>query len=571
MYQSQVDQDTEQAMSAEVGGQLEVVTAPRSLFGPDYARLAVLVLVAVGIHGWLISHTAVPARDGLTFARFALSFSDPNAGSDSTVPRQRIEVIRSAEQPPGYPFAIWVTEIVLRRVCDLPTPDRSLLASQIANAMGAVLLVVPMYLIGRMLFGRNVGFAGAMLFQVLPVPARVTSDALSEGIYLAAAATAVMLGVRASRLPGIGGFLLCGLAVGCSYLVRPEGLLIGAAVGMVVVAAGLTRSWPRDAALGRLTALCVGVALVAVPYMVLIGKITNKPTSDTILRNPWDDQPGRPIWTGQPGVCAPKPATPLFAAWWDPKVDEGKSRILWAARAVWSEMIKALHYVVGALTLFALFVHRRRLFYGDWGLWVPITLSGIMLLLLLFLAARVGYVSERHTVLLVMLCCILGASAIQPLTDAFAKIPVLGRLIIWPAAAPAVLFLAIVCSALPYTLKPMHPHREGHKHAGRWLAGQISDKDWLQDPLAWAEFYAGRTLYKTVSYPGEPEYIWIVIEKGKSSPHSRLPQWDDAKQRVTGQTPVYRWPENASPDEPAVEVYKLRHKAVTATNPPKAP
>ncbi len=38
------------------------------------------------------------------------------------------------------------------------------------------------------------------------------------------------------------------------------------------------------------------------------------------------------------------------------------------------------------------------------------------------------------------------------------------------------------------------------------------------------EFYAGRTLYKTVTYPGEPEYIWVVVEKGKSSPHSRLPQ-----------------------------------------------
>ena len=88
----------------------------------------------------------------------------------------------------------------------------------------------------------------------------------------------------------------------------------------------------------------------------------------------------------------------------------------------------------------------------------------------------------------------------------------------WPDAAPVTFFLALVASALPYSLKPMHQQREGHKHAGRWLATQMNEKDWLQDPLAWAEWYAGRTLYKTASYDGQPEFVWIVIEKGKGSP-----------------------------------------------------
>ncbi len=210
-------------MSAEVGGRLEAVAPRRSLFGPDYVRLGVLLAVAIAIHAWLVMHTAVPARDSLGYARIANSLSHPNGGADPGEPRQRIDVIRTAEQPPGYPLAVWVTEKALRSTTDMPLADRSLLATQLANAIAAVLLVVPMYLIGRILFSRNVGFATALLFQVLPVPARVTSDGLSEGVYLSVMAVAILLGVRAARRPGVGGFLLCGLATGASYLVRPKG------------------------------------------------------------------------------------------------------------------------------------------------------------------------------------------------------------------------------------------------------------------------------------------------------------------------------------------------------------
>lgn len=541
-------------MAAEVGGQLEAVPARRSLFGPDYVRIAAVVLVGIGVHAWLVAHTAVPARDSLGFARYALNLSDPHPAHDSAAPRQRIDVIRSAEQPPAYPAAIWVTEKVLRAACPLPLPDRALLATQVANAAAAVLLVVPLYLTGRMLFGRNIGFAAALLFQVLPVPARVTSDGLSEGVYLLAAAAAVMLGVRAARRPTVGGFLVCGLAVGGSYLARPEGLLIGMAVGLVATAAGLARRWPRDAALGRLAALGVGIALVAVPYMVVIGKLTNKSTPGAIL-NPWETPR---IWQGQPSAAAaPAEGLALFGAWWNPREDEGKNRLVWAAAAVWAEVIKAVHYVVGTLTLVAIGVHRRRLFAGDLGLWVPVALSGLSLVLMFFLAARVGYVSERHTVLLVMLCCLLGAAGIGPVVRGVARVPVLGRVVVWPAAAPAVLLAVLVASALPYTFKALHPHREGHKHAGKWLAAHAGEGDWLQDPLAWAEWYAGRTLYQPPHYPGRPKYVWVVLEKGKGSPHSRLPQWEEARQRAAGHRPVYRWPEDAPETGPAVEVYKI--------------
>src|SRR5262245_27165224 len=257
-------------MAAIVGGRIEAVAPRRSLFGPDYLRLAAVAVVAVAVHAWLIAHTAVTARDGIGFARYALAIQSPHA---SVVPwdpdRTALDVIKSQEHPPGYPVAIWFTAKFVRHLMPLPLPlpDSTLLAAQLVSAIAGVLLVVPTYLLGRMLFSRNVGFAAALLFQVLPVPARLTSDGLAEGLYLLVSAAALVVGVRAVRRPGVGGFLLCGLTCGLSYLVRPEGLMVAVAVGLVAAWLGLTRKWPRDVALGRLIALGVGVALVAGSYM----------------------------------------------------------------------------------------------------------------------------------------------------------------------------------------------------------------------------------------------------------------------------------------------------------------
>src|SRR4051812_43358685 len=324
-------------MGATVGGRLEEVERPRSLFGPDYLRLAGLALVAVAVHGWLVADTALTARDSLVFARLALCFENPSAAPPNPDgrPKNTFDHIREAEHPPGYPLSVWAVDAALRHVSTRPPADRAILAAQLASAAAAVLLVIPTYLIGRMLFSRNVGFAAALLFQVLPVPARITSDGLTEGVYLLVAAVALALGVRAVRRPQISGFLLCGLATGASYLVRPEGLMIAAGPAAVVLWLGFTRRWPRDAALGRLTALFIGVALVSMPYVALIGKFSNKPSPKAL--NPLEGAPG-PIWRGAPSTQRAATGPTLFAEWWNEEKDAGKSRCLWAIQAVFKEM-----------------------------------------------------------------------------------------------------------------------------------------------------------------------------------------------------------------------------------------
>jgi hypothetical protein len=539
-------------MMAAVGGRMESVAPRQSLYAPDYLRLAALVAVSAAVHLWLIGHTAVTARDSIGFARYALSIQSPYATPTRDDPkRTAVDVIQAAQHPPGYPLAVWATAKFVRHATDLPLPDSTLLAAQIANALAALLLVVPTYLTGRMLFGRFAGFAAALLVQVLPVPARLTADGLSEGVYLLAAGVAVMLAVRAVRRPGVGTFLACGLAVGATYLVRPEGLLVAGAVGAVAVGLALARRWPWNLTLGRVTALAVGVALVAVPYMLLIGSVTNKPSADHLLKPA--DNPRQNIWR-QKAAANPAVGGPLFAKWMDSPIEDRPGRVVWGVEAVAEETGKSLHYGVAAFALLGLLVVRRRL-AAEPGLWVLLVLAGLNAGLLVYLAARVGYVSERHTVLLVLVGCLFAGAALEPVAAGLAALPKVGRL--WAGRYAAVGLLAmLVATALPATLKPLHPNREGHKHAGRWLAAHLQPTDCLIDPFEWAQWYAWRSLYFVPEDPPNATVIYSVVENNPATPHSRLPRLDLALDVAKGGTLVYHWPEDGPPEKATVHVYK---------------
>lgn len=558
-------------MAADVGGRMEAVAPRRSLYRPDYLRLAVLAAVAVGVHLWLLSHTAVTARDSIGFARYALCLQSPHASTDPTDPtRTPLDIIRDAQHPPGYPAAICLVGKIVRATTDLPLPDAYLLAAQLVSAIAGVLLVIPTYLLGRTLYTRNVGFSAALLFEVLPVPARVTTDGLTEGLFVLLATTALLLGVRAVRRPGVGGFLLCGMATGVSYLVRPEGLMVAATIALVAGALGISRRWPRDLTAGRLVALGVGIALVAAPYMVLIGHVTNKVTPRQLL-DPFGPKPI--IWKGQPQAQAPVAGeSPLFARWWNASHDGGTFRVWWAARATMDEAAKATFYLPGALALFGIVALRRRI-AADPGLWVLLVLAVVNFgILIAWLAALKGYVSERHTVLLVLIGCIAAAAALEPLFALLVSIPKLGWLLAG-RFVPAGLVLMIVGVALPNTLKPLHAQREGHKHAGRWIKDHLDDP-WLAenngrkaeeltpracviDPFSWGDWYAWRSLYYIPPDPDDATDRYTILDrKSRPEEHTRLPRMEQALAIAKVGTPVYHWPENVPLEDAEVVIYK---------------
>ena len=58
----------------------------------------------VPLRGWLIYNTEVAARDSIGYIRYALRFEE----------KAWAEVLRSFDQHPGYPLAIWLVSLPVR-------------------------------------------------------------------------------------------------------------------------------------------------------------------------------------------------------------------------------------------------------------------------------------------------------------------------------------------------------------------------------------------------------------------------------------------------------------------------
>ena len=532
-------------MEALVGGRLETVAPRRVTDTTDRKILAGLVVVAVAVHGWLVAHTGVTARDSVGFARQALNFENPAVGAAAGATRTVVDVLRESQHPPGYPVAVWLASAGVRAVSSAPLPDQMLLSTQIASVVAAVLLVFPTYWLGRTMFGKFAGFAAAVLFQVLPVPAHLLSDGLTEALYTLSIGCALLLGTRAVKSPGVGAFLLTGMASGAAYLVRPEGAVAGLATACVAAGLGFRR-WPRSLAAGRLAALAVGFCVLALPYMLVIGRVTNKPAGMNIL-----EKFNIREQVAKEGAEAPRAADSpvLFAAWYEPEADASKP--VWVAKTLVKETMKAGFYVPAALAVFGLLLVRRRFGPEPW-LAVPLVFAVLTGGVLVVLGMKSNYLSERHTLSIVYVGCFFAAVGVAEVGTLVKRLPVL-RDIVGERAAAGFVLAVLVAACVPATLKPLHENRVGHVHIGRYLAqeGALHDSDALIDPFDWAAFYSGRTLQAIPPDPGEPRVRWAVLELDRAGqpevPHSVTPRHSAAmdvfRDRDNPAEVAYRWPE----------------------------
>src|SRR5262249_53516267 len=160
-----------------------------------------------------------------------------------------------------------------------------------ASALAGVLLVVPMFYLGRELFDRRVGFWAALLFQCLPAGGRVLADGLSEALFFLFAATAFWLAVLALDRRSPWHFARVGLFGALAYLTRPEGALIVAAAGCVLFALQLRRATRRPWGNFTLSAgsLALATLLPAGPFIVMVGGLTPKHTPSTLLKELSED------------------------------------------------------------------------------------------------------------------------------------------------------------------------------------------------------------------------------------------------------------------------------------------
>jgi 4-amino-4-deoxy-L-arabinose transferase-like glycosyltransferase len=488
----------------------------------DLALVALLLLTAVTLRAWHLRHTEVAARDSIGFIRYAWQLAH----------HPWTETIGQSGhgQHPGYPVAIVAMSGIVRWI--VPGPDARVmqLSAQLVSCTASVLLVVPMFLFGRDLFGRSTGFWAALIFQCLPAAGCVFADGLSEGLFLLLSATALLAALRAFRGHAPIWFALTGLFGGLAYLTRPEGALTVAATGLVLLAVQCSRSrrasWRRFLACG--TALAATAIAAGCPIVVLTGKLIDKPTPERVLGEAiaCRGEPPAERWTA--GAALP------FAIWL-PDLGDDSSRK--GCEAVVHEFVRGGHYISWLPMLLGVcwFRDRLRLFPGAW---VALLLSLAIVVLMWRVASLLGYVSDRH-LLLPLLCGTCWAVAFVPkLVTVCAAVgrmlPGLGQMgDRLPAAADPVwatlLLAGFAVSALPKTLEPLHANRKGFREAGLWIAERCRPWDEVEDPYAWSHYYAGKVFVEDQSPappPGETKVRYVVIEVGRD--HPRIPGIDQA-------------------------------------------
>src|SRR5947209_3725232 len=165
----------------------------------DLRSLLLLAVLASGIRTWQLTHTEVASRDSIGYIRMAWQLEHRNWR----------EVIPAAPQHPIYPLAILGVSLPLRSFFgDLPTAMQ--VSAQLASSLASVLLIVPMFFLGRELFDRRIGFWAAALFQCLPSGGRVMADGLSDPLFLLCTASGLLFAVRGLRTRRVACFAAAG-------------------------------------------------------------------------------------------------------------------------------------------------------------------------------------------------------------------------------------------------------------------------------------------------------------------------------------------------------------------------
>ncbi len=126
----------------------------------------------------------------------------------------RLKVIEKAEHPPGYYVSVLLVSYPVRAIMGGTTCDSMVMSTQVASVLAALLLTFPMYYLGRMLFDRQTAFVATLLFQTLPVWTAITSDGLSDGLFLLVAVNTLWLGAHAFESRHLHDFSLPELALG---------------------------------------------------------------------------------------------------------------------------------------------------------------------------------------------------------------------------------------------------------------------------------------------------------------------------------------------------------------------
>jgi hypothetical protein len=482
---------------------------------PHWRWLAVLLLLVACGRAWQVGHTRMTSRDSIGYTHYAWRLDH----------EPWLRVVRSEHHQPGYPLSIYLLAKPVKLFVPDNLPLAMQLAAQLVSCLASLLLVFPMYFLGCELFDRRVAFWASLLYQCLPAPGRVLGDGLSDPLALLFTAAALWAALVAVRTGKVRWFVAVGLASALAYLTRTEGALTALCCGVVLLGLQASRRWRRPWAWVARAGLGLSAgAVLVVPFMLLIGGVTTKPSFRYwMYPSEWKMAPATP-------QAAHAVAGPPLAMWYFGAGVKPEDRYGWAAWALLVELVKGFCYFFVLPATAGLYLYRRR-FLDRPGAWVPLVAGGVLSLLLYRLGQSNGYIGERHVLAIVLGGVYFAVAALVLLAGGLARLLPGGR----PGRAAwfSLAVLAVLTAApAARTLGPLHGDRDSFRRAGEWLAAHARPEDGIEDPFAWASYYAGRTFQRglpeslaVLAYrsppPPLPAVVYVVLEESKNK-HPQL-------------------------------------------------
>lgn len=464
----------------------------------DAVHLAIILAIGLAIGIYLIATAVVISEDGVTFVEFARNLRGSPA-----------ETMLQEPQHPGYPCLI----LAARRIMGL-FAERNTLSAWIYSAQAMTLTfrlaaIAAVYFMGKLLVGPKPGFVAALLLIVLPLPARYGSDALSDWPALFFMIVALLLLIHAATKGKWCLFGLAGAATGAGYLVRPECSQI-VVCGLLWLTLQLflpKRNMSGPKTVLAIAALSLGFFALAAPYMNLKGAVFPKKEMGEFVSNMQvADEPDSQLQV---------PRDVLYTADILPaKIIAGLLKVLGNI----GEMMMWI-FLPAVFIGFCDYFRQRRDFWQDPKRFFPLAVLAFGAFPLIWLYARHGYMSKRHTLIMVAIFALFIRRGLQIMAA------LLGSIVLPRPKAPrtaddyrnflyVVLLIGGISLCIPNLRKPLHYDKGFIRGAAKWLVENSEPKAVIAAHDSRIGFYAEREriAFDERNIPEEARYV--VVRKG---------------------------------------------------------
>jgi len=478
------------------------MTVEQSNKSRDFLNVSILLMVALCVGIYLIVTTAVIAKDGVTFIKYAKQLE--------VAP---VKTMINEFQHPGYPWLILKAHKLHNFLHENTTILSWIYCGQSVTLIFRLFTIAILYFIGKHLFGARMSFWAILILILLPKPAKYGSDALSDWPHLCFLAAGLLLLFKGTVNKRCWIFGLAGLASGTGYLIRPECAQLVVLSGLWL---GLQLLWPKHTmskskALSALALLLVGFLAIAGPYMKLKGAVFPKKNVGQFAQSSQQLE----VHAGNNQTVSEAIHTSQFALFNTAKtftklVSNTGETLMW--------------FFVPALLIGMRKWLRTRKWHEPEKFFVGAIIV-LNLLVMIWLYRKHGYMSDRHTLPLLILPILYIPVGLQELAIWFQK-----RFSRKAESSSEtnrneqfwflVLFVIGVCICAPKLFRPIRTEKQGYRAAAKWLRTNTDIAAIVAVPDKRISFYAQReeVVYENENIPEKTEYIVKISKKQKDEP-----------------------------------------------------